>query len=292
MSFGDFIKLPITLIVIILAIVTAVKGGLLNSFLATFGLLLYGGFFVFREKIVFWLEKRGWKKFYWWESLKEGGVKEAQIYRPLSEYERYVLKLRYLATKDKNFDLDQRSPVFRVIGNLLKNGEGEDEIAEVRGLKITKENSPPQLYQTFRDETDVAVEFSPFSKYVWDMYRVLGEKRIWRFHLPTKQIKSIKEDLQKVDLRAPFGSHNLKNLKVGDIIAYFDIGSLGVAVEIIGVTHYLNLEQAIKSEGLNEISPEAKDENDLTEYIKILPSYEARIKQSGVYAIRFKKVDL
>lgn len=287
MTVLEIFKYPLIIILIIVAVNTSSKG-LLEGLISLFVMLLFASYFVFRDKIEFFLEKKGWQKFYWYESLANGGIKEASLYRPLLDYEKQILDWQFQSTKDKNLDLDRRSPVFRVVGNLLKNGEGESEVALVRGLEITKENYPGQNYQLFADYTDVAVEFSPFSNKIWDIYRLVGEKRNWYFHLPENLIKQIREGTKTVDLRAPFGDHNLRELKRGDVISYIANSRVLLNAEITNVRYFRTLKQALTNINFRKIMPEAQTEKDLVTYLNTLPSYLPRINQYGVFLVEVK----
>lgn len=287
MTYSRVFKFFSTIILIILAVYTSSKG--LGYFLiSSFSFLLFIYYFIAKGKIDFWFQSKGWKSLNWLESLANGGIKEAQIYRPLTDFEKQILGYRLQETKDNNFDLDLRSPVFRIIGELSREGNGENEVAQVRGFKLSRKNLPDQKYQFFNEGVSVGVEFSPFSKTVWDIYAVLGNKRIWQMNFPEKSISDIRSGKRTVDLRAPYGDHNLEQIKENEYITFSDkFRLISITVQINRITFYKTLAQAVSSEGPENILPETEYE-EVLEHFKNLPSYEARIKQSGVYALKFK----
>jgi ASC-1-like (ASCH) protein len=287
MTFQRFFKIFSVLTVAFLAVNTSLSG-ILETFIAILGFSAFLYFFVFKDNIDFWLELKGWRGMQWIESLSNGGIKEARIFRPLKEYEKLILGFKFLETRDKNYDLDKRSPVFRVIGELNLLGSGEAGRAEVRGFELSRKNNPEQKYQLFNKGTSLAVEFSPFSKTVWDIYAVLGDRRVWQMNFPAKNLQDIKDSRRTVDLRAPFGSHNLEQIKVGDFITFTDSSRLvSLPVKVERVSFYKTLGEAVGKEGAKNILPDSEDEVRVVNYFKNLASYDARVKQAGVYAIKF-----
>lgn len=287
MTYPRFIKIFSTILLSALAFYTSTKG-LFFTLVSIFSLGLFLYYYIFKSQIDFWLQNKGWKSLHWFESLANGGVKEAQIYRALSEFERQILGYDYLETKNKNFDLDQRSPVFRIIGELERSGEGEKEVAQVRGFKLSKDNSTDQKYQLFNAGALVGIEFSPFSKKVWETYAVIGDKRVWQMDFPEKSVTDIRDGRRTVDLRAPYGNHNLDQIKVGEYITFSDRYKLvNATVRIERISNYKSLEEAISAEKSVNILPDSESEIAAVKYFNNLPSYQSRVHQSGVYAIKF-----
>lgn len=158
----------------------------------------------------------------------------------------------------------------------------------MRGFKLSKSNSTDQKYQLFNENTKVGIEFSPFSKKVWETYAVIGDTRVWQMNFPEKSVTDIRSGRRTVDLRAPYGNHNLEQIKVGEYITFSDRYKLvNATVKVERVVFYKSLEEAISTEGSANILPDNSSDAATVSYFKDLPSYESRVKQSGVYAIKF-----
>jgi len=226
------------------------------------------------------------------ESFVEGAYKEKLIQRELEGWEKIVLETKYKETQNNNFDLDRRSPVFKIQGKLLRmpavNNEAASlgELWSVRGLTISEENYPDIRYKSFEEFPEVVVEFSPFSKYVWDIYGIVGDKKVWSMYLDEQSFDFLDKKQSKIIIRAPFGSHDLNKLRSGEIIRFIGLG-MGryVFVKVDFVHHYKTIDDLLISEKFTEILPTAKSVEEVRRFIHSLHDYEMRIAKGGVYAI-------
>src|SRR3990172_481794 len=119
------------------------------------------------------------------ETYLTGALKEKLIERELFEAEKALLELKFKKTGNRDFDLDRRSGVFRIQGQLVKLPPNPKVLEEwsVRGLTITEINYPDIRFKDFHDGDQIVVEFSPYSKWVWELYKVVGDKRVWMMNL-------------------------------------------------------------------------------------------------------------
>lgn len=94
MTYPKLAKIVSILYIVPLAFYTASHGWFyaIISFISL-GIFFY--FFIFKSQIDFWLQNKGWKSLHWFESLADGGINEAQIYRPLADYERQILAYNF-----------------------------------------------------------------------------------------------------------------------------------------------------------------------------------------------------
>jgi len=226
------------------------------------------------------------------ESFVEGAYKEKLIQRELEGWEKIVLETKYKETRNNNFDLDRRSPVFKIQGKLIRmpavNNEAASlgELWSVRGLTISEENYPDIRYKSFEEFPEVVVEFSPFSKYVWDIYGIVGDNRVWSMYLDERNFEILNEELLKVVVRAPFGNHDLGKLRIGEVIRFVGLGmGREKFVKVDYVHHYNLVEQLLKSEKFTDIYPNAKSAEEVKNLINSYHDYPKRISKGGVYAI-------
>jgi hypothetical protein len=110
------------------------------------------------------------------ESILTSGTKEKAIKRELLEWEKQILTNKFHDSKDRNFDLDLRSPVFIIQGKLRRTDvisdiHHEKEAWGVRDLVIRVENYPELLKEDLNEGEEVKVEYSPFTKHVWKIYK-------------------------------------------------------------------------------------------------------------------------
>lgn len=156
------------------------------------------------------------------ETKYQGPIKEKLLHRELEEWEKLLLEQKYKQTREKQFDLDRRSPVFRIQGKLVKldpTTNGNLRIQEewnVRGFTINAENFPDIRYKAFREGEELQVEFSPFSKWVWDVFRVEDGRRKWLLNIDRGNFNLLKAGLIQAVARAPFGSHNIEKMRSGE----------------------------------------------------------------------------
>jgi hypothetical protein len=147
------------------------------------------------------------------ETYLHGGKKEKILHRELAAWEQYFLEQKYKKTKNKNFDLDRRAPVFKIQGRVVKLPRGGSKLLKlkeewnVRGFVINETNYPDIKYKHFKKGEELTVEFSPYSKWVWDVYRIVAEKRNWLMNLYSESFESLKSGKTNVIARAPYGSH-------------------------------------------------------------------------------------
>ncbi len=115
------------------------------------------------------------------ESLVEGAIEEASIFRELTKEEKDKLLKISQVSKKNDFYLDSRSPVFKVQGRafkqvLYRGGDKKDKnhiLLKVRDQNFD-ENSSRDLEEFFsiiKDGDEVAIEYSPRTKHVWKMYK-------------------------------------------------------------------------------------------------------------------------
>src|SRR3989344_3109973 len=124
------------------------------------------------------------------ESLNEGGIEEPRIIRELTDKETedviqpvyafllaVQLAIAGIAANETPIYRDLRSPVFRVQGKAIKEKiqrkGGYDYFVTVRRIKFSADNSPEikDVFETFENEDEVAVEYSSHTKRVWKMYK-------------------------------------------------------------------------------------------------------------------------
>lgn len=234
----------------------------------------------------------------WSRSLEEGGVKSKQIHRMLEEYEKMLLENLYETTKDSKYDLDRRAPVFKVQGKLHKQERKADYYVEVpekwyvKGVEINEDNYPPIKFKNFKKDDELVVEFSPHSKHVWELYRVFGRHRNWLLYLSPEIFDQVLSGKIKVIGRAPFGNHNLKEIKDGDIIT-FNHQKTGrkIDTKLEKITHYKTVEEMVQNEGEENILPSAKSKGELISFYFSLYNYAERIKKGGIYALRVSLIN-
>ena len=227
------------------------------------------------------------------ESYFKGATKERLVHRELKEWEKYILDCKYKDSGDKNYDLDRRAPVFRVQGKLVLNDPQLDEIVKVkehwsiRGFIIDEDNFPDIRYKVFEEGEEVAVEFSPFSKWVWDVYKIVNGKRDWLMQLSNENFGLLKSGQIKVVPRAPYGTHRLEEIKRGDFITFNNMG-LGVTVdvEVEYIKHYKIAEDLLKAEGVENVYPQVKSFEEAAHLLNSIENYYKRIQKGGIYAIR------
>ncbi|OGY24012.1 MAG: hypothetical protein A2126_00850 [Candidatus Woykebacteria bacterium GWB1_45_5] len=229
------------------------------------------------------------------ESLIEGATKEKLIHRELKEWEKYVLEEKYKEKGNKNYDLDRRAPVFRVQGRLVKlepTGSGLVRLKvewSIRGFKLNEENFPDIRYRIFAEGEEVAVEFSPFSRWVWDVYKIVDGKRKWLMNLGNESFNLVASGVVSVVPRAPYGTHLLEEIKRGDLVCFNNMGTGRTAdVEVEYIKHYIKAGDLIKAEGLEEVYPSAKSFEEAIKWLNSIENYEKRIYKGGVYALRVR----
>jgi len=236
------------------------------------------------------------------ESLITGGIKEKLIHRELEDYEREILRNKFKRTRNKNFDLDARSPVFRIQGQLISMRASGSKIVSikehwsVRGIVLNEDNFPLINHNFFKDGEEIAIEFSPFSKFVWDAYKIFKGKRVWLMGLSEDFFKLLKEGKVNVIARVPLGSHDFKDLRIFEYIAFFNakFSILGngpnVLTKVGSIHHYENLENLIDSEGLQNVFPQSQSKDLAVGYFLSLANFKERIQRGGVYAIHVERV--
>jgi ASC-1-like (ASCH) protein len=232
------------------------------------------------------------------ETYLHGGKKEKILHRELAAWEQYFLEQKYKKTKNKNFDLDRRAPVFKIQGRVVKLPRGGSKLLKlkeewnVRGFVINETNYPDIKYKHFKKGEELTVEFSPYSKWVWDVYRIVAEKRNWLMNLYSESFESLKSGKTNVIARAPYGSHRLETMRSGDLITFTNASatkhglSPNVTVRVENVSHYSNPEAMLESEGLENVYPNERSIESAVEKLNSLYSYRERVKKGGVYAIR------
>lgn len=243
-------------------------------------------------------EKKRYLKKAEYLSFKEGGVKNKQIHRTLEEYEKVYLEHLHRKTGDSKYDLDRRSPVFKVQGKLYKQEGKRDRYVEipekwyVKGLEINESNYPPLRFKHFNENDELVVEFSSHSGYVWDVYRVFGTHKNWFMYLAPEIFDQLIAEKIKVVGRAPFGKHYLKEIKNGDVITFSHIMSgRRVDTKIKEVSHYDSAKDMVEKEGLKDLLPEAKNASEVVSFYESLYNYKGRIAKGGIYAFRVSLLD-
>src|SRR4030042_3891556 len=236
------------------------------------------------------------------ESYIEGGIKEKLIHRELEEWEKFALEQKYKRSKNREFDLDRRAPVFLIQGRLVKLESPAskslklEEEWNVRGLSLTKENLPDIQYKDFEEGDELGVEFSPYSKWVWDDYKLVGGKRVWMMNLAEESFKQLAAGKAKVMPRAAFSTHRIDEMRDGDLITFSCLGiavkgtHLSQEVKVQYVRHYFSLEALLKAEGWENVFPQAKNFEEALTVLDWIRDYPERIKKGGVYAIGVKLV--
>lgn len=237
------------------------------------------------------------------ESILTGGIKEKLIYRTLEPYEIEILKNKFKTTSDKNYDLDLRSPVFRTQGQLIRqNPVGNDFISlneqwGVRGIVMNEDNFPAINNTFFRNGEEIAIEFSPYSKWIWDTYKIFQSKRVWLMSLSDDVFKLLKSKKVKVVCRVPLGSHDLKDIKLDEYIEFTNskVSLLGGGTKILTkidyLHHYPKFEDLIDSEKLINVFPNFQTTEEAVIFFNSLGNFAQRIKAGGVYAIGITTLD-
>ena len=227
------------------------------------------------------------------KSFEEGGVKSKQIHRTLEEYEKELLSQLYKKTRNKNYDLDRRSAVFKVQGKLYKQPGRADPYVEiperwfVKGVEINENNYPPIRFKIFSEEEEIVVEFSPYSGYVWDVYKVYGGHRNWFLYLAPEIFNQVATGEIKMVGRAPYGNHNLEEIKTGDIITFTQLTyGRRIDVKVERIRAYKTLKDMVDSEGVENLLPQAKTIEEVTSFYSSLFNYRERIKKGGIYSLR------
>lgn len=237
------------------------------------------------------------------ESIVTGGIKEKLIFRTLEPYEREILQGKFKNTSDKNYDLDLRSPVFRTQGELIRqNPVGNDFISlneqwSVRGIVMNEDNFPAINNTFFRNGEEIAIEFSPYSKWVWDTYKIFQGKRVWLMSLSDDVFKLLKSKNIKVVCRVPLGSHDLKDIKLDEYIEFTNSkesllgGGTKILTKINFLHHYPKFEDLIESEKLNNVFPNFQSTGEAITFFNSLGNFARRIKTGGVFAIGVTVID-
>jgi len=227
------------------------------------------------------------------ENYVQGAIKEKIIHRELKEWEKFFLEEKYKETKNKDYDLDRRAPIFRIQGNLVTLSLVSNEVIKlkeewnVRGFKMNEENFPDIRYKIFAEGEEVAVEFSPFSKWVWDVYKIVNGKRDWLMQLSNENFGLLKSGQIKVIPRAPYGTHRLEEIKRGDFITFNNMGiGVTVDVEVEYIKHYKTAEDLLKAEGVENVYPQVKSFEEAAHFLNSIENYYKRIQKGGIYAIR------
>lgn len=231
------------------------------------------------------------------ESLLSGGIKEKLIERELRTYERDFLQKKYKETKDRKFDLDLRSPVFRLQGSLQSMHTQQYDFLtipeqwSVRGFAIDRFNYPDIAVKFMRQGDEVAVEFSPFSKWVWDVYKIYNGQKVWLMSLREETFNHLKKGKQKIIVRVPLGTHELKQIRIGDYIQFSqaNISTLGfgpgILTRVSFLRHYPSTIDLINYEGLENTFYNTKSAQAAAEEFEEIGNFKERIKRGGVYAI-------
>lgn len=230
------------------------------------------------------------------ESILTSGIKEPLIERLLEDHERTILKNKLDETGDNNFNLDLHSPIFRLEGKIIVQ-EPEGKLSDitqrwsVRGLVIDNNNYLEFENKFFKEGEEVLVEFSPFSKWVWDIYKVYNDKKVILMSLYNEVWQLLEDKKTNIVIRAPYGSHNIEQINIGDIIAFsnfkISINGLGpnILTKVRFTHHFQNIEELINSEGIENLDSEARDSQALVNFIYSIDDYRNKIAQGGVYAI-------
>lgn len=124
-----------------------------------------------------WLKLKKMDKAHYHESLKEGGVEEARIFRDLTKIERvFLLNI----SKKDDYYLDSRSPVFRVQGNVFRQVLYTGKKTGKRHLLLKVRNQSfngaynyefENFFGSVKEGDEIAVEYSPRTKHVWKIYK-------------------------------------------------------------------------------------------------------------------------
>lgn len=222
------------------------------------------------------------------ENYQQGATKERSIYRDLEKREKEFLKEKFKKTGKNEFDLDLRSPVFRVIGKVLIHQNEKVKIWKVRDFEIAEKNFPEIKNKIFAELEEVAVEFSPFSNWVWDVYGFESGRREWVMKLSESVYEDLKDRKLSVIPRAPFGSHNLPKLRRHDLISFSNNQMDNIVVEVTKTHHYQSTEELLEAEGLNNVFPYSKTIEEGVNLLNNIEDYKSRIKEGGIYAIGIK----
>jgi len=228
-------------------------------------------------------------------SYIEGAGEEKILHRELMAWEKFLLEQKYSQTGDRNYDLDRRSPVFHIQGWVVKlepTGNQLIKLGEewsVRGFKLNEGNFPDIRWRTFSEGEEIAVEFSPFSKWVWDAYKIVKGKRNWLMHTTNENFEPLSSGTIKVVPRAPYGTHRLEEIERGDLITFYNVGTAKqVNVEVEYVKHYKTAEGFLKTEGVENVFPQAASFEEAVKRLSSMEDYEKRIQKGGIYAIRIR----
>lgn len=162
---------------LVIVILNLLQGQATNSgsFIRT-GLLFWLPFFFLVTLRYRKLKKM--KKEEYIESLAEGGIEEARIFRNLTDDEKdYLLKI-FHGSKKNDVYLDYRSPVFKVQGKaikqvLYKESEKNHILLKVRNQNFDETSSQDleEFFNAIKEGDEVAIEYSPRTKHVWRMYK-------------------------------------------------------------------------------------------------------------------------
>ncbi len=232
------------------------------------------------------------------ETYLHGAKKEKVLHRELKRWEQYFLEQKYKKTRDSNFDLDRRAPVFKIQGRVVKLPRSGSKLLKlkeewnVRGFVINELNFPGIKFKHFKNGEELAVEFSPYSKWVWEVYRIIGGKRNWLINLYSETFELLKAGKANVIARAPYGSHRLETMRSGDLITFTNAAATKhglaprVTVKVENVSHHLSPEAMLESEGLENVFPDEKSIEDAKSKLYSIKGYRARVEQGGIYAIR------
>ena len=271
-----------------------------DPFLATFfylGILISSLLIILKVTLIYQKRIKKQAKEEGLGNYSQGAIKEKVIHRELHEWEKELLEKKYKETKNRNFDLDRRAPVFKIQGKLIRRhlaGNAMITIPEewsIRGFKLNEGNFPDIKVKYFREEEEIAVEFSPFSKWVWDTYKIIKGKKVWQMSLNEEIFNLVKEHKVSVVARLACGTHDFDEIKTGDIIQFsnFNVSTLGfgptVNIKVNYIKHYPTVQQLFDTEGLTNIYPQVKNIEEGIQLIKSLDIYGDRIKRGGIYAI-------
>jgi ASC-1-like (ASCH) protein len=102
--------------------------------------------------------------------------------------------------------------------------------------------------------------------------------------------EKIKSGEKTVELRVLFPTLNLNNLEEGDAMIFNSPGHHSIEVEITRVAKYSSLNEVKDNEDLSKIAPGMTDTK-ITSAMKQIFK-EEKIKQHGIVAIEFQKIEL
>ena len=99
--------------------------------------------------------------------------------------------------------------------------------------------------------------------------------------------EAIKSGRKTIEGRARSEKRDYEKMKSGDTIVFTNTETkenFGVKVEM--ATHYQNVEEMLKKEGLSNVQPNAKTVQEGIKKYYAIENYEERIKKDGIYAIK------